>query len=280
MAGTGRDIQLDFDPLDWVEAYGKNNCYSSIAGKWTQAAQNIDIDPAFVDRASGDLHLLSNSPCIDRGSDTAPGLPEKDFDGEPRLFDGDGDGKAQVDIGADEYIGVSLFNLTIADSAGGTTDPEPGNYVYANGAQVIIRADPAEHHRFDGWTGDVLPGKKKENPLILKMDRDRSIQAHFIRIIYPPLNVSGQKVLNRSLSQAEYINVITWQANPDNQDLSISGYRLYGVNDDSWSLLAELGSSVFFYWHRRIERDKTYRYALVAVDDAEREGDAASIIIH
>jgi hypothetical protein len=279
-AKSGGDIQLDFDPSEWVEAYGHNNDYSSMSGNWTQRAQNISVDPNFVDPVNSDYHLGSSSPCIDAGNDAAPSLPLYDFDGEPRIFDGNGDGEAKVDIGADEYIGVSLQSLTIAFTSGGTTDPTPGEHIFARGYQVTIRANPEEHNRFDGWSGDVPSEKKKDNPLILTMDIDRAIRAHFIRIIYPPLNVTVQKVLNRSLSQAEYIDVITWLENPDNQDLGITRYRIYEVNGDIWDLLAELDNATLQYWHRQVDRDRTYVYALAAVDEANREGDAVLVTIH
>lgn len=67
---------------------------------------NIDVRPEFVNAPGGDYHLDSDSPCIDAG-DTTPdapiGLGEFDVDNDDRTVDGDGDNRAQVDIGADEY---------------------------------------------------------------------------------------------------------------------------------------------------------------------------------
>ena len=51
-----------------------------------------------------DFHLLIGSPCIDTGDNNAPSLPAKDFDGNSRILDGDGNGTATVDMGADEYL--------------------------------------------------------------------------------------------------------------------------------------------------------------------------------
>jgi predicted outer membrane repeat protein len=64
---------------------------------------DISADPLFVDPADGDYHLAGGSPCIDAGVGLIPGLPYKDFEGDPRSCDGNGDGVAIVDIGADEY---------------------------------------------------------------------------------------------------------------------------------------------------------------------------------
>ena len=66
-------------------------------------ADNIQKDPQFVDPLNGDFHLKSKSPCIDRGNNSAPGLPDTDFEGNPRIV-----GSAP-DIGADEYYIGSLY---------------------------------------------------------------------------------------------------------------------------------------------------------------------------
>jgi len=58
----------------------------------------MGTDPGLVDPANGDFHLTCNSPAIDAGTDTAPGLPQRDIDREPRLIG------AQVDIGPDEFL--------------------------------------------------------------------------------------------------------------------------------------------------------------------------------
>jgi parallel beta-helix repeat protein len=69
---------------------------------------NISEDPLFVNPANHDYHLHYSSPCVDAGNnaDTVDllGLPMVDPDGDPRICDGDLDGTATVDMGADEYI--------------------------------------------------------------------------------------------------------------------------------------------------------------------------------
>jgi len=61
---------------------------------------NIAADPIFLDLAAGNYRLQPGSPAIDAGDGTA--APASDFDGLPRPKDGNGDGRAAMDIGAFE----------------------------------------------------------------------------------------------------------------------------------------------------------------------------------
>ncbi|MFW6150832.1 MAG: right-handed parallel beta-helix repeat-containing protein [Chloroflexota bacterium] len=77
----------------------------------TDGGNNIDVDPMFVDQpdpnnaptTDGDLHLQAGSPCIDSGNNAAAAGVSTDFEGDPRVIDGDEDGTATVDMGADEF---------------------------------------------------------------------------------------------------------------------------------------------------------------------------------
>lgn len=69
--------------------------YCDIKGGWPGIG-NIDSDPLFLYPANNDFHLTFNSPCRGSGDNAAQGLPEFDFEGDPRICQG------TVDIGADE----------------------------------------------------------------------------------------------------------------------------------------------------------------------------------
>jgi hypothetical protein len=165
--------------------------------------------------------------------------------------------------------------LTILPADGGSTNPAPGEHLYAKGAEVTITALPGNHYRFSHWSGDV---SNSDNPITVTMSSDMSVKANFIRIIYPPANITGQKVLNRSLSQAEYINVLSWQPDPNN--MNITKYRIYLVEGEGKNLLFELNATTNRYWHRRVEKEKEYTYAICAVNDEGREGDQSQITVH
>ncbi|MFH1724502.1 MAG: right-handed parallel beta-helix repeat-containing protein [Elusimicrobiota bacterium] len=109
-------------------------------------SDNISANPMFVDPEAGDYRLGMGSPCIDAGTNDAPGLPELDADGNPRIFDGDGDDLAVVDMGAYEYMG------------GGSPPPAPelppGAEAPSPGSDKGGKA---------GWEGGVPPGFDKGN---------------------------------------------------------------------------------------------------------------------
>jgi len=113
-ASVGSDIRIS-GSLN--AAYGYNNDYSGMDGSWDISGGNIDVDPLFEDPAAGDYHLQALSPCIDAGTNGAPELPTVDFEGDPRMIDGDENGSTITDMGADEYVKIGL--AWIASAVGG-----------------------------------------------------------------------------------------------------------------------------------------------------------------
>jgi hypothetical protein len=66
---------------------------------------NILLDPLFIEPETGNFQLLEDSPCIDAGIPDTTGLnlPPWDIIGNLRIWDGDGNGSAIIDMGAYEY---------------------------------------------------------------------------------------------------------------------------------------------------------------------------------
>ncbi len=79
-----------------------NATYSDISGG-ASGEGNFDVDPAFADVASRDLHITSGSSCIDAGCDRDVFF--RDIDGEPRPKG------IHIDVGADEAPGVWQFSF-------------------------------------------------------------------------------------------------------------------------------------------------------------------------
>ncbi|MFH1746066.1 MAG: right-handed parallel beta-helix repeat-containing protein [Planctomycetota bacterium] len=100
---------------------GLSVTYSDVQGGW-DGEGNKDTDPLFVDPdgpdddpgtwEDNDYHLGAGSPCIDTGNPAFEPEPgETDMDGEVRVWDGDDDGGARVDMGADEFGSYVLGNM-------------------------------------------------------------------------------------------------------------------------------------------------------------------------
>jgi len=148
--------------------------YSDIQGGFTGAG-NINLDPQFV--ATDDCHLQPGSPCIDAGSNTAPNIASTDYEGDARIIDGDYNGTATADIGADEAPSMVIVpdvvdttetnaeadlllagltigsvsyacNNTIASGNVILQSPAPGGYVSAESSvNLVVSTGPC--------TGDV-----------------------------------------------------------------------------------------------------------------------------
>ena len=85
---------------------GSEPSYSCFVGA---GGTNIEVDPCFVDAAGWDYHLRLDSRCVDEGGPRG-GASVRDIDGYARVVDGDGDGLAVVDMGADEVGAVGCWH--------------------------------------------------------------------------------------------------------------------------------------------------------------------------
>lgn len=110
---------------------------------------NIDENPLFTDSGNGNFHLLSGSPCIDRGNNDAVTEIEYDFEGDDRIIDGDSVPGAVVDMGADEYIdtdGDGVQDLEEMGPDGNDPDYDGNN----DGTPDSKEDNVASMHTYDG----------------------------------------------------------------------------------------------------------------------------------
>ena len=125
--------------------------------------------------------------------------------------------------------------LTIQVSTWGSTTPSAGIHYYNPNTSVTVTANPYTYAHFLGWSGAATG---TTNPVTVVMTADKTLRADF-HYIYAP-SVSGEKVVNRSFSQEEYIDALSWQNSSDNDGLTISKYKIYSVSGSSLTLLAEV----------------------------------------
>ena len=95
--------------------------YSDIQGGYAGTG-NINVNPLFLQPASGNYRLQSASPCLNIGSTSAPSLPATDLDGGPRIF-----GSAP-DLGAYEFW---------TSAYGWFVDKALGNDITGNGSPAF-----------------------------------------------------------------------------------------------------------------------------------------------
>ena len=111
---NGSDIYLNDNAGSTAALDYNNYAILNSEGSGTITILNsVDLDPMFkdiadADAANWDLHLKKGSPMIDAGDDSlVPAGMTNDIDGDYRFLDGDKDGTATVDMGADEYVYVA-----------------------------------------------------------------------------------------------------------------------------------------------------------------------------
>ncbi len=83
------------------------------------AGSNISADPMFVNAASGNVRLMSGSPCINTGSNAAADLPDLDRDLAQRVSD------TTVDMGAYEFADCDGDGTPDSEEADGDGDGVP-----------------------------------------------------------------------------------------------------------------------------------------------------------
>jgi|GEM_PF-1545605 len=101
LAGAGAEACLVYSSTLTISysdvANGQAAVYIEAGSVLDWGAGMIDSDPLFVDLADDDYHLTYDSACKDAGDNSAPHLPQVDFEGNPRIVGG------AADMGADEY---------------------------------------------------------------------------------------------------------------------------------------------------------------------------------
>jgi len=142
-----------------------------------------------------------------------------------------------------------------------------GVYGRTGNTQVTRTASSKSKQRLRGGKSDT---SGKDSLETMGRDLNKFILAKSAKVL-KPLKFAGQQVLNSTLSQAEHTNVLSWLADPNSQNTE--KYRIYLIEGKIQSLLVELNADSLEYIHRDVEKNRKYKYALVAVDSMNREGE-------
>jgi len=77
----------------------------------------------------------------------------------------------------------------------------------------------------------------------------------------------------------EWINVLSWEPNPENNNQKVASYRIYVLDGNRLVLLDQVEKNVFTYYHLDVEA-KEYWYGLSAVSEAGKESRPVFVYIH
>jgi len=98
--------------------------------------------------------------------------------------------------------------------------------------------------------------------------------------IYPPAQLRLDRLVNNLVFFKEYVDRLIWFPNPNNTQ-GVVGYRIYrkekDAGNDSFQLLAQVGTQNLVYYVRGLKKESAYVYRLTAVTESGREGDPAEI---
>ena len=132
------------------------------------------------------------------------------------------------------YSPVQYYTLTITTTTGGTTDPAPGTYSYANCSYVTVEALPDANYIFDHWELDGVD-VGDANPITIHMDSNHTLHAVFTYV--PPLTVS----ISPSSATIEPYESVTFTSDvsggtpPYSYQWYLDGNPVPGANEPTWT---------------------------------------------
>ncbi len=130
---------------------------------------------------------------------------------------------------------------------------------------ILHTVDSNAPYEFDWNTDPIQNGNYSIKAIVIDLmnQSDQDIISLYV-IPHPPDGFAARKENNSSTLLEEYINVLSWQ--PNGLNTGITTYQIFQVDGNNWTLLAEKDGSTFEFWHRGVDKDRSYTYAVRAVD--------------
>ncbi len=215
-----------------VPQWSNNNVYllngTPYGGKClglNTANENISADPQFVNVALGDYHLLPSSPSIDAGSNSAPGLPMTDADGQPRIQDGNGDSQAVIDHGIYERAPAIPESLTVYSERDAFIRNQPENRNEGANPRLYVHHKKSKRTVVGFALSDVPqePGLLRRAQLITTLAKPTTGTVHDVEVAVHSLSTSftegnGKKLgLDKPSRQNGVGPGVTWNCSTDAQ---------------------------------------------------------------
>jgi len=156
---------------------------------------------------------------------------------------------------------VPEHTLTITSTAGGTTNPSPGIYSYAQGTNVSVRADPDPWYILDHWELDEA-NVGAPNPIQVTMDTDHTLHAVFspitiegtilyvdpLEIIDPNMLPSSTFAINITVDHVANLQICEFNLTYDTNVLSWVGIELFKVQGKTPSATSMFDDETGYIW--------------------------------
>jgi serine protease AprX len=185
------------------------------------------------------------------------------------------DGRIKPDVmaqGLNVYT-VEIGGSSIYDSVAGTSFSCP---LTTGVAALILEINPT-------WTNnDIMDAIKSTADNSSSPDNQygwgivNAYGAAFygVKKMFPPQSFTVQKIPNNYIFFTQFVDRLTWSANPANE-IPVASYRLYESQSDSqdndFVLIAELDSQTFTYDRRGLLFEETYIYKITSVSESGEE---------
>ena len=222
---------------------------------------NISVDPFFLDITNNDFHLQPDSPAIDAGDNAVFSLSSTDFDGYPRIIDGNADGVAIVDMGAYE-LGRSL-TVSKSGTGSGTVTSSDGNIncgsdcseTYNTITTLTLAAAQNSGSVFAGWAG-CTPSLIDPKTCSVTVDQNITATATFETDTFPPTGsivINGGEEATKSTSATLTFTASDDSGNPIQMCISnttsCSSWITF-VSSKTWTLTYGNGKKTVYVWFK------------------------------